>query len=120
MWRDAGHMLRFSVPRRSSSASARMSARRCGSKRAAKRLLVLLDPALVNSAIHRKVAGILAQQDVATVVFNVSDADPSGSIVQAALESRRQQWRRWIAGHRRKQHDRCGEGCRRASCRRCH
>lgn len=76
-------------------------------ERAAKRLLVLLDGALVNSAIHRKVVGILAQQDVATVVFNVSDAgdstlhgtlasrrqdgsDPSGSTVQAALESRRQ------------------------------
>jgi alcohol dehydrogenase len=59
-------------------------------ERAAKRLLVLLDPALINSAIHRKVAGILAQRDVATIVFNVSDSDLRGSSVQAALESRRQ------------------------------
>ncbi|HEY5760706.1 MAG TPA: iron-containing alcohol dehydrogenase [Steroidobacter sp.] len=55
-------------------------------ERAAKRLLVLLDPALVSSAIHRKVAGILAQRDVATIVLTASD-----STVQAALESRRQQ-----------------------------
>src|SRR5687768_17279392 len=55
-------------------------------ERAVKRLLVLLEPALLNSAIHRKVAGILAQKDVATIVLSVSD-----SIMQAALESRRQQ-----------------------------
>lgn len=59
-------------------------------ERAAKRLLVLLDPALVNSAIHRKVASILAREDVASTVFNVSDAGASGSSAQAAPESRRQ------------------------------
>lgn len=58
--------------------------------RAAKRLLVLLDSALVDSTIHRKVAGILAHADVATVVFNVSDSDARGSSAQAALQSRRQ------------------------------
>lgn len=58
--------------------------------RAARRALVLLDPALVDSTLHRKVVGVLSQQDVATVVFNVSDADPSGGIVQAALDWRRQ------------------------------
>jgi alcohol dehydrogenase len=79
-------------------------------ERGSKRWLLLVDVALVNSAIHRKVAGILAQQDVATVVFNGSDAgdthsalhgtlvsrpqddsDSSRSVVHAALQSRRQQ-----------------------------
>jgi alcohol dehydrogenase len=50
---------------------------------ASKRLLVLLDPSLVDSAIHRKVADILAQIDVATVVL--SDID-----VQAAFERSRE------------------------------
>ncbi|WP_202624252.1 iron-containing alcohol dehydrogenase [Steroidobacter agaridevorans] len=51
-----------------------------------KRLLVLLDPALVNSAIHRIVADILTQIDVATVVFSDIGSRPSDSTVQAAFE----------------------------------
>lgn len=48
-----------------------------------KRLLVLLDPALANSVIHRKVADVLAQSDVAT---NVIQSDSSDSTVRAAFE----------------------------------
>jgi alcohol dehydrogenase len=53
-------------------------------------LLVLLDPALLNSVIHRKVAGILAQSDVATAVFSAVESDPNDSTVQAAFKSSRE------------------------------
>lgn len=46
-------------------------------ERAARRLLVLLDPALAISAIYRNVASILAHCDVATVVFNDIESAPS-------------------------------------------
>lgn len=59
-------------------------------ERAAKRLLVLLDPELANSAIHRSVAHILAQSDVASSVFSAIDPNPSDSTVQAAFESSRE------------------------------
>lgn len=59
-------------------------------ERAAKRLLVLLDPALANSAIHGKVARILAQIDVASTVFSAIEPDPSDNTVRAAFESSRE------------------------------
>jgi alcohol dehydrogenase len=55
-----------------------------------KRLLVLLDPSLVNSAIYRNVADILAQSDVSRVVFSAIERDPSDSAVQAAFERSRE------------------------------
>lgn len=55
-------------------------------ERAVKRLLVLLDPALVNSALHRKVTALLAQSDVATVVFSDIGSHPSDCTVRAAYE----------------------------------
>src|SRR5688500_12940270 len=59
-------------------------------ERAAKRLLVLLDPALANSAIYGKVAHILAQSDVASSVFSAIELDPNDSTVRAAFESSRE------------------------------
>jgi alcohol dehydrogenase len=59
-------------------------------ERATKRLLVLLDPALANSAIHRKLIDILAHCGVATAVFSASEPDSSDSSVQAAFESSRE------------------------------
>ncbi|MFC4312505.1 iron-containing alcohol dehydrogenase [Steroidobacter flavus] len=58
---------------------------------ASKRLLVLLDPALADSAIHRKVTNLLAQSDVATAVFSDIDAHPNDSTVRAAFELSREQ-----------------------------
>jgi alcohol dehydrogenase len=59
-------------------------------ERAAKRLLVLLDPALANSAIYGKVAHTLAQSDVASSVFSAIEPDPGDSTVRAAFESSRE------------------------------
>lgn len=55
-------------------------------ERAVKRLLVLLDPALANSAIYRKVADSLTQSDVATAVFSDIESHPSDRSVRAAFE----------------------------------
>jgi alcohol dehydrogenase len=90
MWRD-GVIASFQCPTRIVfGIGAHESLADVVRERATKRLLVVLDGALVNTDIHRKVAGILAQQDVATVVFNESDAGDNGGIVHAALESGRQ------------------------------
>jgi alcohol dehydrogenase len=59
-------------------------------ERAAKRLLMLLDPALATSAIYGKVAHILAQSDVASSVFSGIEPDPSDSTVQAAFDLSRE------------------------------
>jgi alcohol dehydrogenase len=86
MWRDAG-ISSFECPAKivfGSGAHERLAD--IVRERAVKRLLVLLDPALVNSAIHRKVTALLAQSDVATVVFSDIGAHPSDRTVRAAYE----------------------------------
>ena len=55
-------------------------------RRAAKRLLVLLDPALANSSIYQKVADFLAQSDVAMAVFSDIESMPNDGTMQAAFE----------------------------------
>lgn len=59
-------------------------------ERGLRRLLVLLDPALVDSGIYRNVAAILAQSDVPTVVFSSIERDLSDNTVQAAFELSRE------------------------------
>lgn len=88
MWRDAG-IASFECPTQivfGVGAHERLA--EVLRERGAKRVLVLLDPALLDSAVHRKVADLLTRTDVATQVFSASDANDS--TVQAAVESARQ------------------------------
>lgn len=87
MWRDAG-ISSFECPTTlifGLGAHERLAG--VVRERAVKRLQVVLDPALVNSAIYRKVAAAIAQNDVAMAVFSGIEGD---SAVQAALDSSRE------------------------------
>lgn len=89
MWRDAG-IASFQCPTKiifGVGAHERLAD--VVRERVVNRLLVLVDPALADSAIYRKVNDVLARVDVATVVFSDVGSGPSESAVQAAFESGR-------------------------------
>lgn len=86
MWRDAGISSFQCSTKIIFGSGAHQQLADVIRERAANRLLVLLDPALANSAIHRQVASLLARSDVATAVFSDIGSRPSDSTVRAAFE----------------------------------
>ncbi|MBL8267218.1 iron-containing alcohol dehydrogenase [Steroidobacter sp.] len=90
MWRDAG-IASFECPTKivfGVGAHERLAS--VLQERAVKRLLVLLDPALSDSAIYRKVTDLLTRSDIATQVFSAIDTGDTDRTVQAAFESGRE------------------------------
>jgi alcohol dehydrogenase len=90
MWREAG-IASFECPTKIFfGVGAHEQLAELVREHSSKRLLVLLDPALVDSAIHRNVSNLLSQSDVATVVFSDIEAHPGDSTVRAAFELSRE------------------------------
>ena len=86
MWREAG-ISSFECPTRlifGIGAHERLAD--VVQERAVKRLLVLVDRELANSAIHQNVAAVLARSDVAAIVFIDIDSEPGERAVRAAYE----------------------------------
>jgi alcohol dehydrogenase len=86
MWRDAG-IASFHCPTKIIFGVG--AHRRLGDllrEQGVERLLLLLDPALEDSVIHQKVTAVLAQSDVATVVFSDIPPDFNDGTVRAVFE----------------------------------